>query len=77
MNLLQTTTTTDWSWILLPYALYLIVCMIILYLIIRFAVSSATSEQRKQAIITNRLLIEQMRNQGISEDKLNEIIKGK
>lgn len=50
--------------------------LLVLFFIIKMAVKAGTAEQRKQTIITNRLLAEQLKAQGCSPEKLDAILAG-
>lgn len=74
MYLLQAT-YTDWYpglYAILLMILTPIVIILVGYLLLRAAIRAATKEQRRQAKITNLLLVEQLKSQGVSD----EIIKG-
>jgi hypothetical protein len=68
----------DWTTRILPYYFLIIIfylfVLLIAYLIIRAAVKSGTREHRRQATITNHLLIEQLKIQGVSPERIEEII---
>jgi hypothetical protein len=48
--------------------------LIFLFLIIRYAVSTGMREQRRQSRITNQLLAELLRQQGVSNDRIEGIM---
>jgi hypothetical protein len=48
--------------------------LIFLYLVIRYAVSAGMREQRRQSAITNQLLAELLRQQGVSNDRVEGIM---
>ena len=76
MYLLQTT-TVNWYSPLISSALSMILFFFIAYLLFKVAISAATKEQRRQTKITNLLLIEQLKKQGVSDSKIKEILDTK
>jgi hypothetical protein len=79
------TGTHDWTLDLLstivPFLIFYAIGFIILFFVVRFAVKSGiragNAEQTKQNIIISRLIAEQLKNQGISENKIDDILAGK
>ena len=52
-----------------------IVSLVIMYYIIKGAATDANSKLLKQMILQNKLLIEKLKDDGMSEDRINEIIR--
>lgn len=78
MTLLQSTQVSNWAPLgslemvimLGAYILFLI----FLYFIIRWAVNAGMREQRRQSQITNQLLAELLRQQGVNNDRIEGIM---
>jgi hypothetical protein len=56
------------------YFLSVIVSLCIFYLIIKSAVQAGTKKLHDQLFIQNRLLIEQMKREGVEDDRIRELI---
>jgi hypothetical protein len=70
MTILQLDLTKTPDFILFAATVLFIQC-IILYVVIKWSVQSALRESTRQAIITNRLLKEQLKQQGVAKEAID------
>lgn len=70
MYLLQSSTNDALAY----YFIFLLVFLVVMYLIVKGAVQAGTRKVYKQIFIQNRLLIEQMKKEGLTDERLNEIV---
>jgi hypothetical protein len=79
MHLLK---TANLEWNMAPSAilftiLTLAFIILALFIFLKFTIRNATKEQRRQSKITNLLIVEQLKNQGVNEDTIHAILRTK